>query len=446
MGRTYTRDDVLRLAPDASSAKSGQELAQVRKWTTLAGDELVLWGECQGSGAKPYQVQIELAEPAFKCSCPSRKFPCKHGLGLLLIYATSPESLGTEERPAWVSEWLSAREARAAKSAEKQVREPQSGDPQAQAKRQQKRIGNAREGLESLSVWMQDLVRAGIGAMPGKGFDFFDSQARRMVDAQAPGVARLLRELGSLSAQGAGWQRPFVEQLGRLHLLARAVDRFDELPEAVRADVASVLGVTVTAEELKALPAVVGVWQVIAQEVELDDRLRVQRTWLYGQQSRRAALVLQFAHGNSAFDANLVPGSLASGELVYFPGHGPRATVRSRGVNIEPLTALAGCPSIDALLECYSQALAEFPWLERICLPLNNVVPSRIEDSFWLIDAGGDALPLKMKESAALMLLAIAGGRPVDVAAEFDGESLRALSVVADRRWTSLVDTLVEAN
>ena len=31
------------------------------------------------------QVQVALAELASKCSCPSRKFPCKHGLALLLM-------------------------------------------------------------------------------------------------------------------------------------------------------------------------------------------------------------------------------------------------------------------------------------------------------------------------------------------------------------------------
>ena len=68
-------------------------------------------GACQGSGSKPYQVQIDLAEPAFKCSCPSRKFPCKHALGLLLIHATTPAAIVKAERPAWVSEWLASREA-----------------------------------------------------------------------------------------------------------------------------------------------------------------------------------------------------------------------------------------------------------------------------------------------------------------------------------------------
>jgi hypothetical protein len=93
MPRAFTYEEVLRLAPDASSAESAQGLAQVRKWASLGADAEAVWGECQGSDAKPYQVQIALAEPAFKCSCPSRKFPCKHGLGLLLILSATPEAI-----------------------------------------------------------------------------------------------------------------------------------------------------------------------------------------------------------------------------------------------------------------------------------------------------------------------------------------------------------------
>jgi hypothetical protein len=446
MGRAFSRDDVLRLAPDAGSAKSGQDLAQVRKWVTLAGDESVIWGQCQGSGSKPYQTQIDLAEPAFKCSCPSRKFPCKHGLGLLLIYASSPDAVIAAERPAWVNEWMSSRQARAAKAAEKETREPQQRDPEAQAKRRKKRIDNAREGIASLSAWMRDLVRNGIGAVPGKGFDFFDSQARRMVDAQAPGVARMVRELGSLSAQGAGWQRPFVEQLSQLHLLSRAVERFDELPEPSRADVESVLGVTTAADELKTLPAISDRWQVVSQEVELDDRLRVQRTWLYGAQTQRAALVLQFAHGAAGFDATISPGTQGEAELVFFPGNGSRAAVRTASTKSEPLAAFEGCASFDELLDRYSRSLAEYPWLDRLCLPLRNVVPTKTDDTFWLIDQTSAALPVQIKDNAGFTLLAIAGGKPVDVAGEFDGQSLAPMSVIAGGRWTSLARTIAETD
>lgn len=445
MSRAFTRDEVLRLAPDASSAKSGQDLAQVRKWVTLGGDDGALWGECQGSGKKPYQVQIELAEPAFKCSCPSRKFPCKHGLGLLLIYATTPGAVEQAERPAWVQEWLAARETRAAKAAEKQSREPPQRDPAAQAKRREKRVEKARVGLADLSAWMRDLVRGGIGSVAGKGFDFFDSQARRMVDAQAPGVARWVRQLGSLASSGAGWQRPFLEQLSLIHLLARAVERFDELPERLRADVEAAIGVTTAADELGGLPDVSDAWQVVAQEVELEERLRVQRTWLYGVNTKRAAMVLQFAHGATAFEATSPPGLELGGELVFFPGSGPRAAVRSLQPPGRALDSLRGCETWEDMLDHYSRAIADCPWLERVCLPIGRVCPTRLDGKWWAIDSAGAALPVQMREEAAYTLLAIAGGRAVDLAAEYDGQSLRPLAVIAEGRWTSLALNIAEA-
>src|SRR6476469_9727229 len=85
MSETWTSDRIIALAPDPSSAKAGRELANPRKWVTLGLNEAAIWGECQGSGSKPYRTQIDLIEPAFKCSCPSRKFPCKHALALFLL-------------------------------------------------------------------------------------------------------------------------------------------------------------------------------------------------------------------------------------------------------------------------------------------------------------------------------------------------------------------------
>src|SRR4051812_25883045 len=100
----WTADRVTQLAPDAASAKAGQGLAAARHWVTLALDGDAVWGECKGSGAKPYQVRVDLDEPAFKCSCPSRKFPCKHALGLMLLVAAGGVSAGA--KPQWVEEWL----------------------------------------------------------------------------------------------------------------------------------------------------------------------------------------------------------------------------------------------------------------------------------------------------------------------------------------------------
>src|SRR5438034_388094 len=112
MSQSWTAEQILALAPDAGSQKAGRDLASARKWKTLGrseGAEGAVWGECQGSGKDPYQTQIDLSEPAFRCSCPSRKFPCKHGLGLFLLFAASPGDFAQSEPPAWVADWLAGR-------------------------------------------------------------------------------------------------------------------------------------------------------------------------------------------------------------------------------------------------------------------------------------------------------------------------------------------------
>ena len=94
-----SEDQILALAPDDPSRKSGKDLSAPAKWVSKGANEAALWGECQGSGSKPYQTQVDLSNLAFKCSCPSRKFPCKHGLGLLLMRARQPKEFSQTNPP-----------------------------------------------------------------------------------------------------------------------------------------------------------------------------------------------------------------------------------------------------------------------------------------------------------------------------------------------------------
>ena len=79
-------DKIERLAPDQASLSAAKKLLKPAQWPTLAtdGDGLV-WGECQGSGATPYRIAVTEADAGYKCTCPSRKFPCKHSLALIWL-------------------------------------------------------------------------------------------------------------------------------------------------------------------------------------------------------------------------------------------------------------------------------------------------------------------------------------------------------------------------
>ncbi|MEV6492264.1 SWIM zinc finger family protein, partial [Actinoplanes sp. NPDC051633] len=82
-------------------------------WASSGRTDDVLWGLCKGSGKNPYQVAVDLNGPAYKCSCPSRKFPCKHALGLLFVWAET--DLGSGAAPEFVAQWQASRSARVAR-------------------------------------------------------------------------------------------------------------------------------------------------------------------------------------------------------------------------------------------------------------------------------------------------------------------------------------------
>jgi hypothetical protein len=115
---SLTPDQIRSLAPDAAAARAGETLSARRHWSGLGRDDRAVWGRCQGSGKDPYQVVVDLAGPAFRCSCPSRKFPCKHALGLMLLGAVDPAAIGPSAvAPAWAAGWLAGRTEREAASA-----------------------------------------------------------------------------------------------------------------------------------------------------------------------------------------------------------------------------------------------------------------------------------------------------------------------------------------
>ncbi|MBX9725113.1 MAG: SWIM zinc finger family protein, partial [Candidatus Obscuribacterales bacterium] len=181
-----SEDQVNALAPDPNSAKAGLELANQRKWVSFGTDTNFVWGECQGSGRFPYQTIVDATELAFKCTCPSRKFPCKHGLGLLFLRARQAEAFVSSELPDWVKVWSDARQSRAEKKvAKKETAQPP--DPVAKSKRQAERLAKVEAGLAEFRLWMQDRIRQGLAGLETQSYQYWENTAARLTDAQAPG-------------------------------------------------------------------------------------------------------------------------------------------------------------------------------------------------------------------------------------------------------------------
>jgi hypothetical protein len=269
-----TEEQISALAPDSSSLKSGRELAGPTKWPIRCASDRALWGHCQGSGKLPYQAQVDLQNLAFKCNCPSRKFPCKHGLGLLLLYSRHPDIFAKDAEPTWVSEWLDKRTEKAEKKGEQKDKPV---DAEAQAKRVESRAKKVSGGIEELQFWIKDLVHGGLLNVPERAFDFWQNPAKRMVDAQANGLAAMVKGLGAINYYNDGWKYELSNQLTRIYTLAESFKNIDALPEDEATEIKTLIGFTQSKEELMAQQAVQDEWLVLSRTYT--DNVSVMKPW-----------------------------------------------------------------------------------------------------------------------------------------------------------------------
>lgn len=426
---------MLALAPDESSRRAAAELARPGPWSGTGATDDAVWGLCAGSGKNPYQTVADLEGPAYKCSCPSRKFPCKHALALLLLWSegTVAEADGP---PDYAKAWLGGRRGKAEQADGAAAGASGVKDEAAAAKRAAERDRRVAGGLAELTEWLRDQVRAGLAAsasQPGHA----DAVAARMVDAQAKGVAGTLRGLSDIPATGDGWPARMLSQYAMLHLLARAGQRLDALPADLAATVRSRIGYTTARREVLAAPPVTDHWDVLAVRELTDGDVPGRRIWLRGRDTGNHAMLLTFA-GNGVWQdpdtAKLRPGTLLHADLHFYPGQPPlRALTGTR--HDAPRRANPPVPdgAIDAMLAGYAAGVEQDPWLTVWPALLNGTpVPRGDGRASWhLADDSGAAVPILQQESL-WTLLAVSGGHPVTVAGEWHPDGLLPLTVWLD--------------
>jgi hypothetical protein len=422
---------VEQLATDSAAFKAAQGTAKPAKWRNLGRDDRLVWGECQGSGSTPYQVRVDLIDVTYKCSCPSRKLPCKHTLGLLLMVAGGTK-IDTAAPPEFVAEW-SANRARRAEA--KQARETKEAaapapDPAAKARRAEKRETRVVSGLDQLEVWLADIIGQGLAVTRAQGPAFWSQMASRLVDAQAPGLARRVRDLGELAMASQQWQDELLGGLARLQLLIDGYRGIDRLPPELAAEVRSIVGWTQEQEALRARAGTRDRWQVIARRQTDDETLKTQFTWLHGATSNAFALVLEFAVGAQPLPATYSVGQVIDAELVFFDGCPPIRALEKERFSVEPRQLTLPTPRDIATLQTeYSQRLATNPWFERMPFVLGPVLPVFHDGRLQLRDAADRRIPVAANCRHTWDLIALAGGDSVSLFGEWTGNAFDPYSV-----------------
>ncbi|MFE3826288.1 SWIM zinc finger family protein [Streptomyces sp. NPDC059092] len=434
-GVRWTSEQVLALAPDDASRRAGDKLGTAGPWSETGCDAAgAVWGVCRGSGSKPYRTVVDTTGPASDCSCPSRKFPCKHALGLLLLWATDGATVAESAQApgGWAGEWLDTRRKRPAEKAANGATSTASKtvDPVAARRRAERRAARITSGATELEQRLTDLVRGGLAAAERSGYGLWEETAARMVDAQAPGLAGRVRELGAIPGSGPGWPVRLLEESALLHLLNTAWLGLDRLPEPLATTVRTRVGLPSPAGG----PSVRDHWLVLAQYDTSDGKLVTRRIRLYGRDSGRSALLLSFGAAGRAPELALPVGVTIDAEIVPHPGAGQlRADWGERFGAPAPVEGPPPGGSVAAAIEVYGAALRADPWLDACPVTLRDVIPVPGMGGGWqLADAdGGSALPVApvaLGHPGLWKLAALSGGGPVTVFGECGHRGFRPLT------------------
>ena len=433
------------MAPSPRSVATAEPLAVATRWAALGADDRALWGRCQGSGAEPYDTVVDHAEVAWRCTCPSRKSPCKHALALLLLWVRGGVGAGT--RPESVQSWIDARDRRAssARGADDQPApspapgvepdaEPAGSDPTDRDeldRARDERVARMMEGLAQLDRWLEDRMRTGLADPALARYATWDELAARLVDARAGALANRVRRLAGLVGAGPDWHSEVLAELGFLHLIAQAGRRLPTLPGPLADAVATASGWQVRQADVLAGVPETDDWFVAGRSDVREDRIEVRRTWLRGTRSGRWAMLLSFAAYQQSLDDSFVVGTIVHADLHRYPGGSLRALAGRRYADPLPFgspDALGVAEACDAI----GSAVTLEPWLERYPATV-RVMPS-VLDGRWVVTDEQGSLPLLGGDRAIATLVAASAGSLVDVTVEWTPRGVQPLTVhLADR-------------
>jgi hypothetical protein len=454
MESRWSVEQVAAVAPTPAAVAAAEPLAVQRRWVATGSDLTAVWGRCLGSGAEPYDTMVDhtLADggAAWRCSCPSRRQPCKHALALLLLWARGgvPEA----SAPPPVTAWIAGRDRRRAADGAADVGPSAAeGDPSAPApdrgapdtapdgaphpdrdaldRARDERVARMRAGLVELDRWLADRMRTGLGDPALARYSTWDALAARLVDAQAGALANRVRRLAGLVGAAPEWHSDVLAELGLLHLLAQAGQRLGELPDAIADRAATAVGWQVRHADVLAGVPDTDDWLVAGRSDTREDRIEVRRVWLYGRTTGEWAMVLSFAAYQQSLDDSFEVGAVVRADLHRYPGRALRVLVGRRDPDPLPVGNAADDAALHVADACAAigRAVAGEPWLERYPTIVRGA-PAIIAGRWVLTDATG-SLPLLAGPLPLASLVAASAGEPVVVTLEWTPRGAVPLAV-----------------
>lgn len=194
---TITEEYINSKAVNADSLKNGKSLVQKGKFVKLLKDkdETIIFGECEGSGSSNYMASADFIKedsPVFRCTCPSRQFPCKHVIGLMFANVMGkqfeigeiPEDIKRKR------EKLDKKSEEPEEEVEKKVKPKKSSNVDAVKKKALLQI----EGITIIRKIVDSILLNGIASLKKLNRNEIEKQLKEIGNYYIPGLQSMIRE------------------------------------------------------------------------------------------------------------------------------------------------------------------------------------------------------------------------------------------------------------
>lgn len=196
-----TSRKIEELAPNADAAKNGRDLVAKNKFSNLKidADKTLIWGECAGSGKNPYYVSADFMEPAapvFRCNCPSRQFPCKHGIGLLYAFEKAMP-FATDFIPQDINDKRNKIEKKQEKKAEEKetLKEKAAAPKKINKAAAVKKIDAQLSGIETAKKILTNITQNGLSSIDSKEKKNLQAQVKELGNYYINGIQTAFNDL-----------------------------------------------------------------------------------------------------------------------------------------------------------------------------------------------------------------------------------------------------------
>lgn len=211
-----TEELILSLATNQNAITNAKKIVSSGGFVTLYQTENkdLIFGECKGSGKSGYQTSADFSgdTPIFRCSCPSRQFPCKHSLAIMYAWLNG-KKFETADVPEDVQKKREKIEKRIEKAKEEVANGPKKPSKTSLAAAK-KKLQKQLEGLELAETFATDLLNRGVSSINGSSSASYKNLAKQLGDYYLPELQAIMLEI--ITAAERLSSQPDDKELNRL--------------------------------------------------------------------------------------------------------------------------------------------------------------------------------------------------------------------------------------